>query len=69
MQKYYINNLLFKWFYYRDPTPGTDFKWDEATSNSFRHLSLTTSPTMKDDDFQQVIIIFSFHTRGKLKQI
>ncbi|RXG62292.1 hypothetical protein Avbf_12603 [Armadillidium vulgare] len=37
-----------------DPTPsGSDFKWEEATSDSFRYLSLTTSPIMKDDTFQK----------------
>ncbi|RXG69511.1 hypothetical protein Avbf_01424 [Armadillidium vulgare] len=36
-----------------NPTPsGSDFIWKEATTESFEHLSLTTSPVMKPDDFQ-----------------
>ncbi|KAB7499522.1 hypothetical protein Anas_14352, partial [Armadillidium nasatum] len=37
-----------------NPTPpDSDFKWDTTTSNSFRYLSLTTSPVMKEDSFQK----------------
>ncbi|RXG51373.1 Pyrethroid hydrolase Ces2e [Armadillidium vulgare] len=36
-----------------NPTPpSSDFKWHPTTSDSFRYLSLTTSPVMKDDSFQ-----------------
>ncbi|KAB7502074.1 Venom carboxylesterase-6 [Armadillidium nasatum] len=37
-----------------NPTPpDSDFKWHTTTSNSFRYLSLTTSPVMKEDSFQK----------------
>ncbi|KAB7498902.1 Venom carboxylesterase-6 [Armadillidium nasatum] len=48
-----------------NPTPpDSDFKWHTTTSNSFRYLSLTTSPVMKEDSFQKVkckIIFFLIH--------
>ncbi|KAL7646006.1 UNVERIFIED_CONTAM: hypothetical protein RMT77_002907 [Armadillidium vulgare] len=53
-----------------NPTPsGSDFIWNEATTESFQYLSLTTSPAMKPDDFQKREFWSSLNTtQNKLLQ-